>query len=285
MGFDEAVLASLSEIAMEAARPTVAATEAEVVEAARRMATTGYDFKRTSNALVALRHYLNGHSLFIGGNAGTGKTMFFRSLADSGVARHGVYVYSLGEHGNDYEREVVDEIRAHNGDEVVVDDVGCESDWNGRRDADMLFRILAVREGLRFRTHLTSNADKARLQGYDERVRSRLKAFEFVPFVGADNRATCVNAEEMALRRKCACRASWILCEDRCACFRDGVCCRGVAVPPALDWQGRRVFPPEECLYFVPIVAARLGRDGVEGGGGSASGEVVSSPSIEEVKA
>lgn len=43
----------------------------------------------------------------------------------------------------------------------------------------------------------------------------------------------------------------WLLCQERCACFRNGKCSCGITIPPNL--QKPRPYPPEECGHFAKL--------------------------------
>ena len=233
MSFEEALAKSLKSIATDAALPDITVTDGELKVAATRLSRVGYDFDRTPNSLMALRAYLEGKPICLAGTAGAGKTMFFQALQKSGVARDRIVIYSLPEHGNDFVSTIVDDIKSFADVELVVDDVGTESNWNGRRTDDILSRLIAVREQTGKRTHYTTNLSAAQLmERYDERVVSRLRLCVFVPMVGADNRTASTNPADAEFHAGCADPKSWTLCAERCPFFSNGKCSRGKTVPP-----------------------------------------------------
>ena len=96
--FNDSLLLALKASA-EAAQPqAIEVSDGKVAVAAERMSATGYDFSRVGNSLNALRAYLEGKQIALKGFAGTGKTMFFKSLSASGVSRNRIVIYSLMEH-------------------------------------------------------------------------------------------------------------------------------------------------------------------------------------------
>ena len=233
--FNDSLLLALKASA-EAAQPqAIEVSDGEVAVAAERLAATGYDFSRVGNSLNALRAYLEGKQIALKGFAGTGKTMFFKSLSASGVSRNRIVIYSLMEHGNDFESVIVDDIKSYNDCELVVDDIGLESTWNGKRSDDILTRIIAVREQSPYRTHCTTNLSAAQIKArYDERVVSRLKCCTWFAMVGADNRRAVTNPAEAAFKAKCVDPESWAHCAERCSAYINGKCSLGKTIPPFL---------------------------------------------------
>jgi len=212
--------------------------------AMQRMAKAGYRFEISPNSAMALRCYLEGKSLCLAGTPGVGKTMWFKALRDSGVAANPIEIYSLTEHGGDYEKTVVDEIRAFHDCELVVDDMGTESNWNGNRADDLLIRVMAARERSALRTHYTTNLTAAQIRArYDDRVRSRLRLCKFIPMTGHDNRTAGLTPETAALLAKCGDPRNWKLCAERCSQFVNGSCSLGRKVPP----QVLNTSPEESC--------------------------------------
>jgi hypothetical protein len=170
--------------------------------------------------------------------------MWFKALQSAGLARNDIAIYSLPEHGNAFVSVIVDDIKSFADTELVIDDVGTESNWSGHRNDDILSRVIGVREGTDKRTHYTTNLSSEQLkERYDERVVSRLRLCVFIPMVGADNRAATANAEEAAFRAKCADPASWMLCKERCPKFVNGGCLIGASVPPLV----RHTTPESMC--------------------------------------
>lgn len=238
MSFEATLLPILKELAGAHEKPVCTVSDHEVSVAARKMARTGYDFTRTPNSLKALKAYLAGKALVLAGTTGVGKTLWFKALRDSGVARHPIFIYSLTEHGNDFANIVVEDIKGLRDFELVLDDVGTETTWNGTRNDELLTRILAVRECVTLRTHFTTNLPACKLRTrYDERVVSRLHTCEFIAMTGADNRQAAANDKEAEFRRKCEDPASWRLCDERCPFYVDGRCTKGKTVPPELLGQ------------------------------------------------
>lgn len=235
MSFEDSLAESLKTLATAAAKPDITVTDGELKAMAEQMAKTGYDFTRTPNSLKALRAYGEGKPLCLAGTTGSGKTMWFKSLQESGVAKARIVIYSLTEHGNDFVRVVADDIKRYRDCELVVDDVGTESNWNGHRADDVLTRIIAVREQTDKRTHYTTNLSAAQLKSrYDERVVSRLRLCVFVPMAGADNRSASTNPAEAEFLAKCTDPKNWELCAERCSRFVNNRCAEGKTVPPIL---------------------------------------------------
>lgn len=259
--FDEMVVRFANELVKTIKPENITITDGEFRAAAERMLGAGYDITRSANASEALRAYLEGKPIALKGGTGVGKTAFFRALNKSKIAQSVIIIYSVTRHANDYESSIVDDIKAYNEFEFVVDDFGNESTWGGKRTDTILTRIIAVREMSRMRTHFTTNLEAQEIKArYDERVVSRLKCCEWVNMNGSDNRQATANPEIAAFRAKCADPESWVLCAERCAHYKLGKCRRGVAMPPDLiDRLNPRPKPPEECRYFFRW--GRMGRD------------------------
>lgn len=199
MSFNQALEASFKELTESKKVKTILISEPTLDNAARKMESVGYILSKTPNSRRALKEYLCGNSLYLAGTVGAGKTEFFRALSRSGVAQNKIAIYSLSEHGDDHVKEISEDIRALDDYELVVDDLGMESDWSGNRTkAEVIQKIMAIREHSRRRTHYTTNLDSEMINQYGERVKSRLSTCVKIAMVSnVDNRAPKVNEAEL----------------------------------------------------------------------------------------
>ena len=215
----------------------------ELTHARLRMERAG--FHMDGNTTEALKAYLEGRSLLLGGKVGTGKTFFFRMLGAAGLAKNDLVVYSIKQHDNDGIDSIVRDMRNLRDCEVVLDDIGSEHDKVDFGDRpDLLASIIAQREASPKRTHYTTNLTADMLKKrYGERVTSRLRLCESVPFVGKDRRRPAANPQEAAFRAACEDPENWKICAERCSRFIAGRCANGVLVPPAV----RKRSPENSC--------------------------------------
>ena len=194
IAFDE-ILASLEQ-------PTCEQREAEItqemlVKKASSMAKRGYRFNAES--LDALRLYMAGYGLFVYGDVGTGKTMFFRLMRNH--EQKSIYIFSMHNILGRTEVEIRELMDSLAGQEVLLDDVGAEPKFNnyGVR-FDILAYILERRMESRMRTHLTTNLSKGEIgDRYGKRVIDRIAEMcRSVEFSGKSQRSPKVNREVVA---------------------------------------------------------------------------------------
>jgi DNA replication protein DnaC len=174
------------------------ATEEIVTAEAKRMASLGYHFSETT--IKALEAYLNGYSLGLIGNVGTGKTMFFRLLkpyrVDGFTTPEKITIVSISQLSvltTDYIRSYMTTLKDC---EIVIDDVGAEKDMNNYGvKLDLLQWILDFRIDSKHRTHFTSNiANKDLIARYGARTTDRLKLRKVFELQGKSYRTPKQNA-------------------------------------------------------------------------------------------
>lgn len=199
MSFNQALEASFKELTESKKVKTIPISEPTLDNAARKMESVGYILGKTPNSRLALKEYMGGKSLYLAGTAGAGKTEFFRALSRSGVAKNKIAIYSLSEHGDKQLNEIGEYIRSLDDYELVVDDIGNESDWSGNRTkVEVIQKIMSIREHSRRRTHYTTNLDSTMINQYGERVKSRLNTCVKIAMVSkVDNRTPKTNESEL----------------------------------------------------------------------------------------
>lgn len=209
----------MAEIAETLGRPSpseVAVNPAAIKARALDMAKRGYNHSEAS--LTALELYIRGFGLWLSGDVGTGKTMFFRLLRplDIRLRRTGrapnIVIFPMV-----MTLEMsVDDIKTWLGEnfynEVVLDDVGAEPVFNHFGGKfDILPYILDKRLDSPCRTHATSNLKpKAMVERYeDKRIIDRFaEMFVKVPFTGPSMRRSQPNAVIRAAQALAAQKAS-----------------------------------------------------------------------------
>lgn len=175
MGENKMTLTYLTELANGAykenrkAVPTAESVRPKVEATVKAMAARGFQFeKATLSAVVA---YCQGYSILLSGCVGTGKTMFFRCLnPDIAILDMGDLVHW---ERSDLETLLVD-MRER---EIVIDDLGSgaatANDYGNRYD--VLLYILNKRQGVKARTHFTTNLNSDELNKfYDYRAMDRV---------------------------------------------------------------------------------------------------------------
>ena len=195
----------MSEIAETLGHPSpseVSVNPDAVKARALDMAKQGYHHNEAS--LTALELYIKGFGLWLSGDVGTGKTMFFRLLRplDIRLRMTGrapqIIIFPMV---RTLEMSV-DDIKDWLGDnfynEVVLDDIGAEPVYNHFGGKfDILPYILDKRLESPCRTHATSNLKpKAMVERYDDkRIIDRFsEMFVKVPFTGPSLRHSKPNA-------------------------------------------------------------------------------------------
>ena len=185
--------------------PSCAEREAEVSAKkldtwAKAMAKLG-GYVHSRKSLEALRLYLAGYGLMIGGGVGSGKTMFFRAVApvlrlagrSDDVPEIYPMVDTVGRDVNAIRRHFLE--RSHR--EMVLDDIGAEPTFNeyGNR-WDILPWLVDMRLGSAARTHFTTNLTPKELRDrYGVRLIDRLREMAAtVTFGGKSMRNTKPNA-------------------------------------------------------------------------------------------
>ena len=195
----------MAEVTGALARPACAdvIVRPEAVRArALEMARAGY--RPTEASLVALERYIQGYGLWLSGDVGTGKTMFFRHLHPLNVriARSGrvpsVVIFPMVrtlEMGVAALRDWLDDNACN---EVVLDDIGAEPVFNHFGGKfDILPYILDKRQESPCRTHATSNLNARAINARygDERILDRFsEMFVQIPFKGQSMRRSRPNA-------------------------------------------------------------------------------------------
>ena len=160
-----------SELAADLKRPSVherTVTEDELKAAAAHMAKRGY--VPSAAALSALEKYMQGYALWLSGDVGTGKTMFFRCVPRMRTAINTDGAIAFLPMGAILDWSVGDLsafLRENAGSEVVIDDAGREPQFveYGKR-FEVLPWIVEKRMESASRTHFTTNFPK---KFFDER--------------------------------------------------------------------------------------------------------------------
>lgn len=166
------------------------------------MAKLGY--RHTEASLTALEMYIKGFGLWLSGDVGTGKTMFFKLLRPLNLRFRTtgqipkIIIFPMV---RTLEMSV-DDIKEWLGEnfynEVVLDDVGAEPVYNHFGGKfDILPYILDKRLDSPCRTHATSNLKpKAMVERYDDkRILDRFsEMFVKIPFTGPSMRHSQPNA-------------------------------------------------------------------------------------------
>lgn len=216
------------------------ASREEVVSRASVIASRGYRFSPAS--LEALKAYLEGYSILLGGDVGVGKTMFFERVNPAPIP-----AIALTDLAMLKVEEINQQVESLQDKEVVIDDVGAEPIYNNYGcKMDLLPWIIERRLKSSCRTHYTTNLSSRQIyERYGARVADRLvgqcKAFRLS---GSSHRCATPNAKLMEQRLS----ADWRLCSERgCIRCRYGYCDKGVRVPP--NYRDRPI-PPEECEFF-----------------------------------
>ena len=167
-------------------------TKEELTTYAANMARRGY--VPCAASLAALEKYLQGYGLWLSGDVGTGKTMFFKVLPVFQTSRNREMERVTLSMGGILDWTVEDLsafLTANEGNELVLDDLGREPQFveYGKR-FEILPWIIEKRMGVTARTHFTTNFPK---KYFDERYgyglfdRMRSMAFH-VRFEGESNR-------------------------------------------------------------------------------------------------
>ena len=207
----------------------------ELHKATQLMKMFGYDFTgQEDSSKEALTAYLQGYSLCLAGSVGTGKTYFFETLQHTHLFPFRIVIYSLKANDGKYTREIQEDLNRLNDAEVVIDDLGAESDWGGKRP-EIVSTILAIRQASPRRTFFTTNLTRQQLQArYDDRIVSRLKSYKFIPMIGEDKRKPTANWEATKFLRDIHDPNNWTLCKERCNAFVDGKCTKAIRISPQL---------------------------------------------------
>ena len=167
-------------------------TKEELTASAVKMAKRGYAPSEAS--LAALEKYLQGYGLWLSGDVGTGKTMFFKALPVMQTSRNREMERATLSMGGILDWTVEDLsafLAANEGNELVLDDLGREPQFveYGKR-FEILPWIIEKRMGATARTHFTTNFPK---KYFDERYgyglfdRMRSMAYH-IRFEGESNR-------------------------------------------------------------------------------------------------
>lgn len=201
---------------LEMPSPAEVSVNPEAIKSrALEMAKQGY--QPTEAALAALELYLKGYGLWLSGDVGTGKTMFFQLLRPLNILlrRTGrapaIVIFPMVRTLEMSVADIKEWLDENYYNEVVLDDVGAEPVFNHFGGKfDILPYILDKRLDSPCRTHATSNlkAKAMALRYNDERVLDRFaEMFVKVPFTGASFRRSQPNrliraTQEAALRAK-----------------------------------------------------------------------------------
>lgn len=159
--------------------PCVSAGTVENV--AKLMTSKGYVF--TQKTLEILADYLKGYNIWLCGNVGVGKTFFFDCMSRVRRDWRGldpIHKLSMIETMGWTMEEAREWANDHEGDDVLIDDVGTEPEMNNYGVKAELFPYLLERrmQNFRRRTHLTSNLGPSDiLKRYDRRVSDRFVQF------------------------------------------------------------------------------------------------------------
>lgn len=204
-------------------------------EVIKRMEWCGYDFNDHKEASEeALMSYLKGYSLCLAGSVGTGKTFFFETLKKINIFQQQMVIYSLKANDGKNTREIQEDLMRHHCADVVIDNLGTESDWNGKRP-DVVATVLSTRQASYRRTFFTTNLTVQLInERYDDRVVSRLKQFKFIPMIGEDRREPKINCDDNDFMVAICNPQNWCLCAERCSLFKNGKCSRGILAPPQM---------------------------------------------------
>ena len=167
-------------------------TKEEVGALCKQMAKVGYI---PSNASVlAAEDFLCGYNLHLRGKVGTGKSAFFKALSETATstgARRSFAVIPMGNLDGIHMEEIRQFLSDHEEDELVIDDLGCESKTNDYgKPIWAIGMILSMREYSPARTHVTSNVNDECLKAqYGDRIFSRMNRFKSVEFLDTDRRS------------------------------------------------------------------------------------------------
>ena len=147
--------------------PESEATDAEVIAQLERMAAM-HGYRPAPAAIPAIRAYLSGHALLLSGDPGVGKTFLMRCLHGRLRTAAEIAGYGLAQLWMFYSwTDAYD---------IVIDDLGAEpmvSEYGAKED--VLKAVIAHREPLKFRTHITTNLTAEQIaKRYGDRTLSRL---------------------------------------------------------------------------------------------------------------
>ena len=149
---------------------------------AESMAAKGY--LHSESSILAIEKYLQGYNLWLNGDCGTGKTLFFKRLNPR------IKVFRM----IDTTGISIDELREWMEDarnkEIMIDDIGVEPIFNYYGNRFEIFPwIVEKRLEVTARTHLTSNLTaKAMAERYGRRALDRLLYFKKITFKGESKR-------------------------------------------------------------------------------------------------
>lgn len=182
-------------------------TEERLADRACQMARRGY--VHSPESLFALQKYLEGFGLFLIGNCGTGKTLFFRTINAIVKASGGggLVILPMIDFVGRRVSELRDVFVEHERDEMVLDDVGSEPTFNefGNR-WDILPWLLEMRMYAPARTHFTTNLSREELVArYGVRTIDRLHEVAVsVDMGGKSMRRTVPNARAVKIYKETA---------------------------------------------------------------------------------
>lgn len=151
-------------------------------------------YQPSEQSLFALLDYLKGYGLFLMGDVGTGKTMFFRCLKSD------IKIFSLLRLMAKPLNDITQLLEDLQFDEVVIDDIGAEPVYNnyGSR-LDLLPWVVEQRYESNMRTHFTTNLSAEELKNrYGVRVLDRLKELSQPHFFSGKSRRKAMVLHNMA---------------------------------------------------------------------------------------
>lgn len=164
----ESVEDILNQLTRKALRPAETVSKERFMAEANRMADRGFVFDE--EGLKLLKSYLaNQSGLLLLGNVGCGKTFFFKAREIPVLSMQTICEHTLS--------EISTALKAHEGSEILVDDIGAEGEFNNfGTKQDILQLILETRLATPERTHFTTNLKMPDLYArYGARTFDRLK--------------------------------------------------------------------------------------------------------------
>lgn len=155
----------------QVAKPKETAVTREALKNHAHWMMINHGYIHSTQTLKALADYDKGYGLFLIGNYGTGKTMFFQAVGNTNIR-----IFSLLRHLATPLEDIEAEIRSCYNNDLVIDDIGAEPIYNNYGNKiDLLPWVIENRIYLKSKTHFTSNLSVGQIEKrYGGRVIDRI---------------------------------------------------------------------------------------------------------------